>query len=203
MDREAWNRRYETAELVWSADPNRFLVAGVGALPPGRALDLGAGEGRNAVWLAQQGWDVTAVDFSDVGLAKARQLAAAAGVEVATVCADVGEYQPPAAGFDLVAVLYLHLPEPRRRAVHAGAARATAPGGTLLVVGHDATNLTDGYGGPQDPEVLFSPDEVVGDLATSGLLVERAERVHRQVDTSNGPRSAIDALVRAHRPEAS
>lgn len=168
MGREGWNRRYETAELVWTAEPNQFLVAEVASLPPGTVLDLGAGEGRNAVWLAQQGWRVTAVDFSDVGLAKADQLAAAARVEVTTVCADVADHTPP-------------------------------PGGTLLVFGHDATNLTDGYGGPQDPDVLFSPDDVVADLAGSGLVVEKAERVHRSVETPEGEQLAIDALVRAQR----
>ena len=75
----------------------------------------------------------------------------------------------------------------------------SSPGGTLLVVGHDTTNLTGGHGGPQDPDVLFSPDDVAADLAGSGLVVDRAERVHRTVDTADGERVAIDALVRAQR----
>lgn len=202
MDREGWNRRYETAELVWSAEPNQFLVAETASLEPGTALDLGAGEGRNAVWLAQQGWRVTAVDFADVGLAKATQLAAAAGVAVTTVCADAADYAPPAAGFDLVAVLYLHLPAAMRRDAHRRAADAVAPGGTLLVVGHDTTNLHDGYGGPQDPDVLFVPDDIVAALAGSGMLIEKAERVHRTVAADEGERVAIDALVRAQRTRA-
>ncbi len=154
MDREGWNQRYETTDLVWTAEPNRFLVAEVEGLAPGTALDLGAGEGRNAVWLAQQGWQVTAVDFSDVGLAEAEQLAAAAGVEMSTTCADLIGDRPPPRAFDLVAVLYVHLPASVRPAVNRCAADAVAPGGTLLVVGHDTTNPTDGYGGPQDPDVL-------------------------------------------------
>jgi SAM-dependent methyltransferase len=201
MDRDGWNQRYETTDLVWTAEPNQFLVAEVEGLAPGTALDLGAGEGRNAVWLAQQGWQVTAVDFSDVGLAKADQLAAAAGVEMSTTCADLIGYRPPPRTFDLVAVLYVHLPASVRRAVNRRAVDAVAPGGTLLVVGHDTTNPTDGYGGPQNPDVLFSPDDVVADLAGSGLVVEKAERVPRPVTTEDGPRVAIDALVRAWRPE--
>ena len=201
MDREGWNQRYETTDLVWTAEPNQFLVVEVEGLAPGTALDLGAGEGRNAVWLAQQGWQVTAVDFSDVGLAKADQLATAAGVEVSTTCADLVGYTPPPRGFDLVAVVYLHLPASVRRAVYRRAADGVAPSGTLLVVGHDTTNRTDGYGGPQDPDVLFSPDDVVADLADSGLVVEKAERVRRAVTTDDGPHVAIDALVRAIRPE--
>ncbi len=201
MDRDGWNQRYETTELVWTAEPNRFLVTEVEGLAPGTALDLGAGEGRNAAWLAQQGWQVTGVDFSDVGLAKADQLAAAAGVDVSTTCADLIGYTPPPRGFDLVAVVYLHLLASVRRAVYRRAANGVAPGGTLLVVGHDTTNRTDGYGGPQDPDVLFTPDDVVADLADRGLLVEKAKRVRCPVTTEDGPRVAIDALVRAWRPE--
>ena len=199
MDRGAWNKRYETSELVWTADPNRFLVAELEGVRPGRALDLGAGEGRNAVWLSQQGWTVTAMDFSDVGLDKARTLAASAGVELDTVCADATDLDDPSA-FDLVAVVYLHLPSERRRVAHRRAAAAVAPGGILLVVGHDTTNLSAGYGGPQDERVLFGPEDVVADLAASGLEIERAERVARVVATSDGERTAIDAIVRARRP---
>lgn len=200
VDRQGWNQRYGAAELVWTATPNQFLVAEVESLPPGRALDLAAGEGRNAVWLAQQGWEVTAVDFSDVGLDKARQLAAGAGVAVATVCADVADYRPPPEGFDLVVLLYLHLPEAQRRRVHQMAAAGVTAGGTLLVVGHDVTNLTDGHGGPQDLSVLLDPADVVADLAGSGLQIDKAERVQRIVQTPEGERVAIDALVRARRP---
>ena len=200
MDRAGWNQRYETTELVWTAEPNRFLVAETASLAPGTALDLGAGEGRNAVWLARQGWRVTAVDFSDVALAKATKMAAAAGVEVTTVCADVADYTPDPGCFDLVAVFYLHLPAALRHGVYRRAADGVGPGGTLLVVGHDATNLTNGHGGPQDPDVLFSPDDVATDLAGSGLVVERADRVRRTVSAAERERVAIDALVRASRP---
>ena len=89
MDREDWNRRYEGEGLIWTAEPNRMLVTEVGRMVPGRVLDLGCGEGRNAVWLARQGWSVTAVDFSDVGLDKGRRLADAHAVTVEWVLADV------------------------------------------------------------------------------------------------------------------
>src|SRR5690606_6006021 len=124
--------RYATSELIWTADPNRFLVDEVRGLAPGRALDVAAGEGRNAVWLARHGWQVTAVDFSDVGLDKARQLAERAGVSVDLVCADATN--PIDATFDLVVVLYLHLPADQRRRAYRNAADAVAPGGTLLIV---------------------------------------------------------------------
>ena len=82
MDEAGWDERYAAAELIWTAEPNRFVVAELTGLPPGRALDLGAGEGRNAIWLAEQGWDVTAVDFSAVGLDKGRAVAARRGVRI-------------------------------------------------------------------------------------------------------------------------
>ncbi|MHB8489325.1 MAG: class I SAM-dependent methyltransferase [Candidatus Dormibacteria bacterium] len=199
-DREAWNRRYADADLVWSAQANRFLVEEVSDLPPGRALDLGAGEGRNAIWLAERGWRVTAVDFSDVGLKKARRLAEARGVEVDWIEADLRSYSPAQRAFDLVVLVYIHLPGDERRALVRRAADAVAAGGTLLVVGHDRSNLEEGWGGPQDPTILFSPDDITHDLTgIEGLHVVRADRVTRPVMTDDGERNAIDALVRAAR----
>ena len=129
MDHLAWDARYTGRELVWSAEPNRFLVAEVDGLAPGRALDLACGEGRNAIWLAEQGWTVTGVDFSAVGLDKARRLAEARQVSVQWERADVTEYEPPADGFDLVIVMYLHLPAPARRRALGLASGGVAPGG--------------------------------------------------------------------------
>ena len=197
MSREHWDERYGTEELIWKADPNRFLVEELQALAPGRALDVACGEGRNAVWLASKGWHVTGVDFSRAGLAKAQRLATDRGVEVAWVEADVVEWQPPSASFDVVVVMYLHLPAEQRRQALARAAAALAPGGILLVVGHDVSNLLKGTGGPQDPAVLFGPEQIVEDLP--GLQIERAERVTRTVVTEAGEATAVDALVRAVR----
>jgi SAM-dependent methyltransferase len=198
VDREHWDERYGTEELIWKAEPNRFLVEELDALPPGRALDVACGEGRNAVWLASKRWRVTGADFSRAGLAKAQRLATDRGVEVTWVEADVVEWRPPTASFDLVVVMYLHLPAEQRRRALAHAAAALAPGGVLLVVGHDTSNLLKGTGGPQDPAVLFAPEEIVEDL--SGLRIERAEQVKRTVVTDAGEATAIDALVRAVRP---
>ena len=198
MDRAAWDERYAGTELLWTASANRFLVEEVGDLTPGRALDLACGEGRNAVWLAERGWDVVGVDFSTVALGKAQQLAAARGVRVAWRAEDVLAYRPEPGAFDLVAIVYLHLPAPQRTDVFGRAAAAVAPGGTLLVVGHDRTNPAEGYGGPQDEGILYGPEDVAGDL--TGLDVVRADRVRRPVDTPEGERTAIDVLVRATRP---
>jgi len=137
------------------------------------------------------------MDFSAVALDKARRLAADRGVTVEWVNADVRDWDPAPASYDLVVVLYLHLPAEQRRAVHARAASALAPGATMLVVGHDLANLAGGHGGPQDPAVLFTPADVAADLAD--LDVVRAESVRRPVTTDAGEVVAIDALVRAVR----
>jgi SAM-dependent methyltransferase len=197
MERADWDRRHRGTELVWTAQPNRFVVEELGGLPPGRALDLGSGEGRNAVWLAEGGWQVTAVDFSSVALDKARRLAQARGVTVDWVLADLRGYRPEPGAYHLVLVAYLHLSPLERVAVLAGAVAALAPGGTLLVIGHDLANLTQGVGGPQDPAVLYTPEAIVAEL--DGLTVHRAERVRRPVDTAPEPGVAIDTLVRATR----
>jgi SAM-dependent methyltransferase len=196
--REDWDARYARKELLWSAEPNRLFAAEVGGLPPGRALDLACGEGRNAVWLAEQGWRVTGVDFSDVALAKAEELAASRGVEADWIAADVLDYEPDERGFDLVLLLYLQLV--RDEILHAvrTAAGAVAPGGTLVVLGHDTTNLTRGHGGPKDASVLYTPEDIVP--ALGDLVVERADAVERSVALADGEVVAIDAFVRARRP---
>lgn len=196
MKREDWNRRYAGVDSLWSAKPNRFLVAEVEGLEPGRALDLACGEGQNAVWLASLGWDVTAVDYADVAVAKGIERAARAGVAVDFQVGDLLDYVPEARSFDLVVILYLHISSDGLRLVLERAAEALAPGGTLVLVGHDLLNLTDGVGGPSDRDLLFTPDEVVAEL--SGLEIEKAERLLRDVDGHDRP--AIDALVRARRP---
>jgi SAM-dependent methyltransferase len=196
--REDWNARYAGSELLWTAEPNRRFASEVEGLEPGRALELACGEGRNAVWLAEQGWRTTGVDFSDVALSKAAQLAASRGVEVEWIAADVLEHEPERRAFDLVAVLYLQLPHDELVRALGAATEALAPGGTILVLGHDTTNLTEGHGGPRDASVLFTPEDVVAELGD--LTVERAEKVRRAVPLDDGEATAVDAFVRARRP---
>jgi SAM-dependent methyltransferase len=194
--REDWDKRYAEAERLWSANPNRFLVAEVEGLPRGRALDLACGEGQNAIWLAGRGWDVVGVDFSEVAIAKARARAERDGIAVDFAVADLLEYEPEPGAYDLVLLLYLHLPPHERRRVLERASAALAPGGTLLLIGHDLLNMTDGVGGPSDPTIHVTPDQIAGELR--GLEIEKAERVFRDVTGEHRP--AIDALVRARRP---
>ena len=196
MDAAGWDQRYAASELVWSAEPNRFVAEECAELRPGRALDLAAGEGRNAIWLAQRGWTVTATDFSAVGLDKGRRLAERLtghdGVadRIAWVVADATTTDWPAE-FDLVVVAYLQLVEAERRAALLRAFAALQPGGRLVVVAHDSTNLLEGTGGPQDPAVLMAADDVLIDLTGEPFEVVRAERVARAVED----RTAYDCLV--------
>ena len=200
MTSHEWDERYSGEDLVWRSTPNQFLVAETLDLRPGRAVDVACGEGRNSIWLAEQGWEVTGVDFSPVGLAKAERLADQRGVKVTWVESAVEDWTPPREGFDLVAVLYLQLPGPTRQEALSRAARAVAPGGKLVVVAHDLENLAHGYGGPQDPDVLYQVSEVTDLVIDAGLTVGRAERAVRVVDTDSGRREALDTVVTAWRP---
>lgn len=196
MQREDWDRRYSSAENLWAVKPNRFLVAEAADLPPGRALDLACGEGQNAIWLATLGWDVVGVDFSEAAITKARARAERDGLHIEFASADILEYEAATGAFDLVLILYLHVPETERRHVLAKAVASLAPGGTLILLGHDLTNMTEGVGGPSDPALLYTPDQIARELP--GLEIEKAERVLRDVDGEE--HDAIDALVRARRP---
>jgi SAM-dependent methyltransferase len=201
VDRNDWNRRYAEKELIWSAEPNRFLVEELAELPPGRAIDLAAGEGRNAIWLAQRGWRVTAVDYSNVGLEKGRQIAAQQGVKLEWVEADLLEYEIGSAAWELVLIFYLQLPWDWMSNVLRRAAESVAPGGTLLLVGHDSANLEGGHGGPKDAAVLYTAERVAAELGVL-RIVEAALR-ERPVDLEDGgSATALDCLVRAEAPAA-
>jgi SAM-dependent methyltransferase len=205
MDASDWNARYDTAELIWKGEPNQFLPTEVEGLPVGTALDLACGEGRNAVWLATCGWQVTGVDFSEVGISKAQRLAEDNAVSGTWITADATTWTPPTGGFDLVIVFYLQLPAHELAKALRTAVSAMAAGGTLLVVAHDLLNLSEGVGGPQDEGVLTTAGSVVDALAAaelalgSELVVERSGRIDRMVSTPEGDRTAIDTIVRARR----
>jgi len=199
-----WDERYAGSELIWGAGANRWVAQHTATLNPGRAVDLACGEGRNAVYLAERGWHVVGVDFSAVAIDKARQLeqsradGGAAHPPVRWVCADVTDYHPDP--IDLALLVYLHLRPPARQAVLTAAVAALAPGGTVLVVGHNTRNIAEGTGGPQDPGLLYTAADIVTDLAgiAPELVVDSATEPLREVPGADRP--AIDTVVRAHRP---
>ncbi len=199
MSAKDWDERYRDRELVWGSTPNVWVEREVTPLPRGRALDLACGEGRNSVWLARHGWRVTGVDFSTEAIGKSRALAEQQLGELDSVewiCANATSLELPAQ-YDLVLLVYLQLPEPERRAALSSAWSALAPGGTLLVIAHDSDNLAHGVGGPQDPSVLYSAEDVRADVVALDpeVRVETCDRVLRPVVGSERP--AVDALFRA------
>lgn len=195
MQSKDWDERYGSEERLWSGEPNRRLVEIASGLSPARALDLGCGEGADAIWLAERGWRVTAVDFSAVALARAAREATARGVTIAWVKADLREYAPSPDSFDLIVLFYVHLPPAQRAAILRSASLGLAPGGRILVVGHDRANPPEARGPKSHPEVLYEPEEIVRDLP--GLEVERAERTTDPQEIDGRIVTAVDTLVLA------
>jgi SAM-dependent methyltransferase len=201
VDSTQWDEKYLTQDLVGPDRPNFWIEAEAADLTPGRALDLGCGQGRNAIWLAGLGWRVTAVDFSSVALGHAIRFVDSLPDEraglIEWVDADLTQFVPEEQSADLVLLSYIHLPPAERHLLVSHAAAALAPGGTLLVIGHDSSNIEHGHGGPQDPLVLFTAEDIVRDLATAGstVRVEKSGQVRRDVEGAD--RQAIDAVVRA------
>lgn len=197
MEAQDWDERYATADMVWGAPPNPVVVEFAAALPRGRALDLACGEGRHSLWLATRGWEVDGVDFSGVAIEKARLIAGQAPKMSrdrlrylrADVTRDVfdGEY-------DLILSIFLHLGAPQRAALIDTAINSLKPDGILIFLGHDSTNLTHGVGGPREPEILYTPTDIVNDI-DGRLEILTAERRGRETDTG----TAVDALVVARK----
>lgn len=195
--RLGWDERHRSGDFEGQG-ANPALMAAIAGLHPGTALELACGSGTNAVWLAGRGWRTTAVDWSPVGLANGKRHAAEAGVEVDWLERDLFAWQPPARAFDLVVIVYLHVPADERGPMYGAAAAAIAAGGRLVIVGHDRLNATEGEGGPPDPTRLFSATEIAAELvaAEPDLVIERAEVVRRVPPPARAP---IDALLVLHR----
>jgi len=198
MDATQWDERYRaSAGGVWATQPPAVVREIVSPLAPGRAIDVATGDGRTALWLAERGWSATGVDFSSAGLALAA--ARPGGDAVAWVEGDVHEWKP-AASADLVVSCYLHLPD--SATVITRIARWVAPGGTLVVVGHDVENIAAGGHGPTDPAILYTPELLSGAL-DEGFRIERCERVVRtsaDAELRDGhPAAAVDTVLHAVR----
>jgi SAM-dependent methyltransferase len=202
FDQAFWDERYRSQAALWSGNPNRHLVAEVEDLAPATALDVGAGEGADAIWLAGRGWQVTAVDISTVALERAAGHAAQAGSAIAErihwLHQDVLGWAPPRDRYDLVSAQYVHLPTELRRALFDGLASAVAPGGTLLIVGHHPSDL-ETVPRPHEPDLFFTGDDIANELdATQWDVVTNmaAERT----GTHDGRTVLLhDAVLRARR----
>jgi SAM-dependent methyltransferase len=174
-----WNDRYATPEYTYGTEPNDFLAAMVDRIPQGRVLSLGEGEGRNAVFLARRGYDVLGVDASAVGLAKARDLAAAAGVTIGTQVADLARYEIAPARWEGIVSIFCHLPPAVRERVHRQVVRGLKPGGVYVYEAYTPKQLEHGTGGPPDRELLVTLAEAERELAGLDLVI--AEETEREV----------------------
>ena len=200
MDEKAWDERYAAHDLVWSAEPNRFVAEIIGPLTPGHAVDLAAGEGRNAIWMVEQGWTVVATDFSAVAVDRMRSLAAERlGDAVDRLTPLVADATLPAPGgpgaYDLALLSYLQLPADQWRQALRAAVGGGRRGGGVVVVGPGGRTGAGGGGGPRDRGVLYDPDEVLEAAAGLPVAVERSGIRERPVPTDDGERVALDTVV--------
>lgn len=199
MERSAWDERYSAPDRKPLGEPNALVVEELAEVQPGRALELAAGEGRHALWLASKGWDVVAVDFSEVALGAAQARARTNGHHVNLVAADVHTFPLPSATFDLVLATFFHPRPSERPGLYPRLAEALAPGGTLLLVSYDKANLTEGSGGPKDPDFLLDPPVLAAELEALGLTVMRADTVRAKAMTTEGEVEVVNAVIRAQR----
>jgi SAM-dependent methyltransferase len=201
-----WDERYRSASRVWSGNPNPQLVAEVEAMPPGRALDVGCGEGADAIWLAGRGWQVVAADISGVAIARgaehARSVDPAAAARIEWVQADLLSSPPPVSSFDLVSAQFMQLPAQPRTRLFSALAASVRVGGTLLVVGHHPSDRTSGVPRPPMPELFYTAEDVAELLDDSWAVVVSDARP-RSARTPDGVEVTIhDAVLRATRERA-
>jgi SAM-dependent methyltransferase len=196
-----WDARYASADQIWSGQPNPHLVADVGDVPPGRALDVGAGEGADAIWLAERGWDVVAVDISSVALGRGRRQAESVGVgdRITWVHADVLAGPLPAGPFDLVSVEFMHLPDPERTALFRRCISAVGAGGLLQIVAHHPSDLETTARRPPRPEVFYTADEIAGLLGDDWTVLAAEARPRPATDPEGATITVHDAVLLARR----
>jgi len=199
-----WDEQYSGQPALWSGNPNQYLVSETAGLAPGRALDAGSGEGADAIWLAERGWRVTAVDFSGVALQRAADHARQRGSEVAAriewVRQDLIAWEPGPDRYALVTAQYLHLPPAVRRALFGHLAAAVAPGGTLLVVGHHSSDLQTTIPRPQDPDRYFTGGEIAAALEPGEWdIVTNATSERTSSDPEGRTVTVRDVVFRARR----
>jgi SAM-dependent methyltransferase len=192
-----WDLRYAEAEFAYGTEPNAFLAAVAGTIPPGPVLCLAEGQGRNAAYLAALGHPVTAVDQSAVGLERARELAASRGVVVECVHADLAEYRIAPGAWSGIVAIFMHLPAPLRAQVYRGAVTGLAPGGVLVVEAYTPRQLAFGTGGPRDADLLVPRQKLMEELAgLEFLLAQDAEREVIEGNYHRGTAAVVQVLAR-------
>lgn len=204
FDEVFWDQRYRSHQSLWSGNPNPYLVTEAESLAPGAALDVGCGEGADAIWLAERGWRVTAVDISSVALQRATANAGHADPGVAAriewVREDLKTWDPGPVRFDLVSAQYLHLPSVARQPLFARLAAVVAPGGTLLIVGHHPSDLQTTMPRPPEPDLFFTGDDIAALLETKlWVVVTNAAPGRTSIDPEGNTVTIHDTVLRARR----
>jgi 2-polyprenyl-3-methyl-5-hydroxy-6-metoxy-1,4-benzoquinol methylase len=194
---QAWDERYRAKPEIWSGNPNAALVAEAADLQPGTALDAGAGEGGDACWLAGRGWKVTAADISSVAIERAAKRASERGLAITWLHADLAKVSVPGR-YDLVTAHFLHVPKSEQQPLFRHLAAAVTPGGILLVVGHDLSDMAKAPR-PDLAEYGWTVEEAAATLG-EGWTIEAAEARPRQAAGPDGDEVTIhDAVLRARR----
>ena len=204
MDQTFWDARYRAADALWSGRPNPQLVSEAADLSPGAALDVGCGEGADAIWLAERGWRVTAVDLSSVALeraaAHARNVSTDVAERITWLQADLIHWLPPASTYDLVSAQFVHLPKDQREPIFGRLAASVSPGGSLLVVGHHPADLQTTAPRPPLPELFFTAAEVAAALDPDSWDIVVSEARARPIQDPEGQMITIqDAVLMARR----
>ena len=192
-----WDQRYSSSEYIYGKSPNDFLASVIDRLPRGRILSLAEGEGRNAVYLAEQGCNVEAVDSSSVGLDKAQKFAAERGVAITTTVADLSQLAIEPASWDAIVSIFCHLPRPLRARVHKAVVRGLKPGGIFVLEAYTPKQLEYGTGGPPTVKLMMSLKELRREL--DGLVFEHAVELTRHIDEGkyhSGRGAVVQVLAR-------
>lgn len=170
--RDFWESRYAEPQFAYGTEPNEFLVEQASRLRPNsRVLVVGDGEGRNGVWLAQHGMDVTSVDYSQQGIGKIQQLAKKQGVTVKTLCQDLIHWNWPVAEYDAVVAIYLHFGPDVRLAMHRAMFGALKPGGYVILEAFNPQQVAHPSGGPRDPLMLYAAKDLRVDFSSAKILL--------------------------------
>jgi SAM-dependent methyltransferase len=198
LDATFWDDAYRSREAAWSGEPNDRIVDAVAGLEPGLALDVGCGEGADAIWLAERGWRVTATDISSVALERARAIDRTGCVE--WLQADLLEWEPTASTYDLVAAHFVHFASPEREIVFGRLAAAVRPHGTLLVVAHHPSDLQTTAGRWPMPDFYYTADDIAALLEPGDWdIVDAASCARSAVDPNGRTITVHDTVLKARR----
>ena len=197
MSAQFWDERYGGDVYAYGREPNEHLRAEAARIPSGPVLCLAEGEGRNAVFLAERGHDVTAVHFSREGIRKTELLAKERGVSVRAVLADLATFVPERSDYAGVVAIFAHLPPDVRKRVHGWVASALRPGGVFVLEAYTPAQLAHGSGGPKNPELLMTLDGLRAELAP--LVIDVGREVEREIHEGafhGGPSATVQVVAR-------